>query len=159
MMGSMRMFGSARLAAAALAAVLGAGLLAGAGSARAQEFGLDDDGGRYEDDGGRFEDRGERRWGDEDRGPRRYSRARLLPPRAIVGSLYRRGYRDVEIKRVRGGSYIVEAQSRRGSRVVAVVDGRTTEITGLRVIEHRRPRRTFDDGGWNGPSPWSGPRW
>src|SRR4051812_42552795 len=62
---------------------------------------------RGDDEGGRGG-----RW-TGDRGPR------LLPPRAIVGSLYRRGYRDVEIRRVRGPSYIAEATGRRG-RVLVV---------------------------------------
>ena len=67
-----------------------------------------------------------------ERGPR------LLPPRAIVGSLYRRGYRDVEIRRRRGPSYVAEATGRRG-RVLVVVDGRTAEITGLKVLDWDRP--------------------
>jgi hypothetical protein len=83
---------------------------------------------------------------------------RLLPPRMIIGSLYRRGFRDVDIKRVRGGNYIVEARNREGSRVVIVVDGQTSEITGLRVVDWRRDWR-FGDGGWNRPAPWSGPHW
>ena len=48
-------------------------------------------------------------------------------------------------------SYIVRAANRRGSRVLLVVDGRTTEITGLRVTETRH-QGSFDDGGWNCPA-------
>jgi hypothetical protein len=95
----------------------------------------------------------------DDEDGERWGKRRLLPPRAIVGSLYRRGFSDVEIRRRRGDSYVVEAVSRRGSRVVAVIDGRTSEITGLRVIDRGHRRRSFDDGGWNDPRPWSGPRW
>jgi hypothetical protein len=109
-----------------------------------------------------FQERGDalprgRDW-DRDGDRRGEWRRGLLPPRAIIGTLYRRGYRDVEIRRQRGSSYIVAAENRRGSRVILVVDGRTTEITGLRVIESRH-QRSFDDGGWNSPRPWSGPRW
>lgn len=93
----------------------------------------------------------------EDRGDPRGPR--LLPPRAIEGSLYRQGYSAVDIKRVRGWSYIAEAENRRGNRVILVVDGRSAEITGLKVIEWRRPHRGWGDDGWNGPSPWNGPRW
>jgi hypothetical protein len=83
----------------------------------------------------------------------------LLPPRAIIGSLARRGYRDVQIKRVRGDSYIVQASDPQGGRVLIVVDGRTTEITGLRQIGMDRPQRRWDDDGWLPPRPWGGPRW
>ncbi|MDQ0396154.1 hypothetical protein [Labrys monachus] len=85
--------------------------------------------------------------------------ADLLPPRAIIGSLFRRGYRDVEIKRVRGGSYIVVAGDQDGGRVLIVVDGRTTEITGLRRIGWDHPPRQWSDDDWSPPRPWSGPRW
>ena len=111
-------------------------------------------------------DRNDGRWGEREDG--RWGASRMLPPRAIVGSLYRRGFSDIDIKRRRGDSYIVEATGRRGNRVLAVVDGRTTEITGLKVIEHRRPYRMSDDGGWDRPwsdggwdrpASWGGPRW
>jgi hypothetical protein len=134
-----------------LAMALALSALAAAATASAQDFD-----GRYDDRGVTFEDRdgGRSRWDD---GPR------ILPPRVIEGSLYRRGFDDVDIKRVRGRSYIAEATGRRGRRVMLVVDGRTTEITGMRVIDWGRPRHgpwgSFDDGGWAGPSPWSGPRW
>jgi hypothetical protein len=82
----------------------------------------------------------------------------LLPPRAIVGSLFRRGYRDVQIKRVRGDSYIAEARLD-GGLVLVVVDGHTTEITGLRRIGWDHPPRQWDDDDWSPPRPWSGPRW
>jgi hypothetical protein len=94
---------------------------------------------------------------DWNRGPR-LERGGILPPRAIVGSLYRRGYRDVEIRGRRGPNYVAEASGRRG-RVLVVVDARSAEITGLKVLDWDRPRRLYDDGGWSGPSPWSGPRW
>jgi hypothetical protein len=145
------MYATRRLAAAALGLLM----LAGAAPAMAQDrftedgpdFGIvrGSDGWREPGDGGRWRRR-------DDDGPR------ILPPRAIVGSLYRRGFGDVEIKRVRGGSYIVAAVSPRGRRVVAVVDGRTTEITGLRPVDWDGGRR-FDDGGWNDPRPWGSPRW
>ena len=134
------------------ATVLFAGALTITSPAGAQDF--DGDPG--------FEDRGDARprgrdWSGDDDWRGEWRRG-LLPPRAIVGSLYRRGYRDVEIRRQRGGSYIVRAENRRGSRVLLVVDGRTAEITGLRVTETRH-QGSFDDGGWNSPRPWSGPRW
>ncbi len=84
---------------------------------------------------------------------------RLLPPRVIIGSLFRRGYRDVAIKRVRGDSYIAEASGPQGGRVLIVIDGHTTEITGLRQIGWDRPPRHWDNDGWPPPRPWSGPRW
>ena len=84
----------------------------------------------------------------------------LLPPRAIMSSLFRRGYRDVDIKRVRGDSYIAEASDPQGGRVLIVVDGRTTEITGLRQLGWDQPSpRRWDDNGWLPPRPWGGPRW
>ncbi|CAM5775606.1 hypothetical protein LMIY3S_05109 [Labrys miyagiensis] len=83
----------------------------------------------------------------------------LLPPRVIINSLSRRGYRNVDIKRVRGDSYIAEASGPQGGRVLIVVDGHTTEITGLRQIGWDRPPRRWDDDGWLPPRPWSGPRW
>ena len=135
-----------------LALALALSTLAGTAAAAAQDSDR-----AYDDRGGvSFEDRdwGRPRW---DGGPR------ILPPRAIVGSLYRRGFDDVDIKRVRGRSYIAEATGRRGRRVILVVDGRTAEITGMRVVDWGGPRRgpwsSFDDGGWAGPRPWSGPRW
>jgi hypothetical protein len=88
-----------------------------------------------------------------------YGGLRLLSARVIAGSLTRQGYRDVDIKRLRGSSYIAEAQSPRGNRVLLVVDGRTSEITGRQVIEWQQPRRNWDDGGWWKTGPWSGPRW
>lgn len=84
----------------------------------------------------------------------------LLPPRTIIGSLFRRGYRDVDIKRVRGDSYIAEASDPQGGRVLIVVDGHTTEITGLRQLGWDRPApHRWDDNGWLPPRPWGGPRW
>jgi hypothetical protein len=85
--------------------------------------------------------------------------ADLLPARVIIGSLFRRGYHDVQIKRVRGDSYIAEAGDQDGSRVLIVVDGHTTEITGLRRIGWDHPPRQWDDDDWSPPRPWSGPRW
>lgn len=84
---------------------------------------------------------------------------RLLPPRAIVSSLASRGYRNVVIKRVRGDSYVVEAEGSEGGRVLIVVDGHTTEITGLRQLGWARPPRQWDNESWVPPRPWSGPRW
>lgn len=82
----------------------------------------------------------------------------ILSPRAIMGSLFRRGYRDIDIKRLRGTNYIATAQSPRGYRVLVVVDGQTTEITGLRPLGYDRPQPFFDGGGFP-PRPWGGPRW
>ncbi|WP_448950246.1 hypothetical protein [Labrys neptuniae] len=87
------------------------------------------------------------------------SSARLLPPRSIVSSLSGRGYRNVTIKRVRGDSYIAEAEGPEGGRVLIVVDGHTTEITGLRQLGWARPPRQWDSESWVPPRPWSGPRW
>jgi hypothetical protein len=95
---------------------------------------------------------------DPDRGPGVDS-GQLLPPRAIIGSLFRRGYSDVEIKRVRGDSYIATASGPQGGRVLIVVDGHTTEITGLRQMDWDRPPRRWDNDDWSPPRPWSGPRW
>jgi hypothetical protein len=83
----------------------------------------------------------------------------MLPPRAIIGSLFRRGYSNVDIKRIRGESYIAEANDPEGGRVLIVVDGRTTEITGLRQLGWDRPPRRWDNDGWLPPRPWSGQRW
>ena len=152
-----------------LAAALALTTLAGAAPALAQDYdegrqnwrgqasqGQEWQGQGWQGQGWRGQDwRDERR--DDDRGWG-WGRRRMLPPRAIVGSLQRRGYRDIDIKRISGGSYVVEALGRRG-RVLVVVDGRTTEITGLRVVGWDRPRPLYEDGGWNGPRPWSGPRW
>jgi hypothetical protein len=111
-------------------------------------------------------DEGGPRWGrgpawdrplDWNRGPR-FDSDGVLSPRAIVGSLYRRGYRDVEIRGRRGPNYVAEASGRRG-RVLVVVDARSAEIAGLKVLDWDGPRRLYDEGGWSGPSPWSGPRW
>ena len=82
----------------------------------------------------------------------------FLPARVIVGSLYRRGYRDIDIKRLRGANYIAIAINPRGARVLVVVDAQTAEITGLRPVGNDRPQPFYDGGGWP-PRPWSGPRW
>lgn len=84
---------------------------------------------------------------------------RLLPPRAIISSLAGRGYHNVVIKRVRGDSYIAEAEGSEGGRVLIVIDGHTTEITGLRQLGWARPPRQWDNDSWVPPRPWSGPRW
>ena len=75
-----------------------------------------------------------------------------------MGSLYRRGYRDIDIKRLRGANYIAIAINPRGARVLVVVDAQTAEITGLRPAGNDRPQPFYDGGGWP-PRPWSGPRW
>ncbi|PRH88709.1 hypothetical protein C5L14_05650 [Labrys okinawensis] len=92
-------------------------------------------------------------------GPDEAGNPRLLPPRAIVSSLAGRGYRNVVIKRVRGDSYIAEAEGSEGGRVLIVIDGHTTEITGLRQLGWARPPRQWDNDSWVPPRPWSGPRW
>jgi hypothetical protein len=138
-----------------LAGVVAAATMTISSPVHAQDF---DDFEQGFEDGGEGRGRGRGRDWDRDGDRRGEWRRGILPPRAIVGTLYRRGYRDVEIRRQRGSSYVVSAENRRGSRVILVVDGRTTEITGLRVIESRH-QRSFDDGGWNSPRPWSGPRW
>lgn len=93
------------------------------------------------------------------RGADEIGNPRLLPPRAILSSLANRGYRKAAIKRVRGDSYIVEAEGSEGGRVLIVVDGHTTEITGLRQLGWARPPRQWDNESWVPPRPWSGPRW
>lgn len=93
------------------------------------------------------------------RGPDEAGNPRLLPPRAIISSLAGRGYRNVVIKRVRGDSYIAEAEGSEGGRVLIVIDGHTTEITGLRQLGWARPPRQWDNDSWVPPRPWSGPRW
>jgi hypothetical protein len=159
------------LAAGVLAAMLGLG--AAVAPARAQSFDGDGGGPRYgygDGPGWAAQDYGRGdvdspRWGrgpgydrplDWNRGPR--WRDDVLSPRAIEASLYRRGYRDVDIRGRRGPNYVAEARGRRG-RVLIVVDARSAEITGLKVLDWDRPRRLYDEGGWMGPSPWSGPRW
>src|SRR5262245_42420541 len=49
-----------------------------------------------------------------------WGREGVLPPRIVIGGLYRRGYREVEVKRLRGSSYIIEAETPRGNRVLLV---------------------------------------
>ncbi|MDT3377157.1 hypothetical protein ACETRX_13440 [Labrys portucalensis] len=94
-----------------------------------------------------------------DQGPDMAGNPRLLPPRAIISSLAGRGYHNVVIKRVRGDSYIAEAEGSEGGRVLIVIDGHTTEITGLRQLGWARPPRQWDNDSWVPPRPWSGPRW
>jgi hypothetical protein len=94
----------------------------------------------------------------DDQGPGPGQATGFLPPRVIVGSLYRRGYRDIDIKRLRGANYIAIAVNPRGARVLVVVDAQTAEITGLRPAGNDRPQPFYDGGGWP-PRPWSGPRW
>jgi len=94
----------------------------------------------------------------DDQGPGPGQASGFLPPRVIVGSLYRRGYRDIDIKRLRGANYIAIAINPRGARVLVVVDAQTAEITGLRPAGNDRPQPFYDGGGWP-PRPWSGPRW
>src|SRR5262245_2782864 len=55
-----------------------------------------------------------------DQGPDMAGNPRLLPPRAIISSLAGRGYHNVVIKRVRGDSYIAEAEGSEGGRVLIV---------------------------------------
>ena len=135
-----------------MAAFVGLAFLTSAGQAAAQDWPPEGGSGdRPAWNGGEGGPRPDSAWGAQTQGG-------LLPPRAIMGSLFRRGYRDIDIKRVRGTSYIATAQSPRGYRVLVVVDGQTTEITGLRPIGYDRPQPLFDGGGF-APRPWGGPRW
>ena len=72
----------------------------------------------------------------------------LISPRKVVRILYRRGFDEVSIVRKRGPNYVAEAIGPRGNRVRVVVDGRTADIVGIRVIgwAHDRPRGD----GWDG---------
>jgi hypothetical protein len=146
-----------------IAAVAGLAALAGAGQAVAQDWSPDNSGydrpyrPRDIDPGAGLADRsalGER----NDQGSNRGQAPGFLPPRAIMGSLFRRGYRDVAIKRMRGANYVATALSPRGYRVLVVVDGQTAEITGLRPVGFDRPQPFYDGGGWT-PRPFGGPRW
>lgn len=139
----------------ALAAVLAAAALAGGTAARADDlrvvrgltpapygetFDRRDDGfgrgPRLEEETGGW--RG--RWGRSDEVDY------LMPPRRLTRMLYRRGFDDIAIIRLRGPNYIAEAIAPRGHRVRLVVDGRSGEITGFRVIDWSGDRRRAD--GW-----------
>src|SRR5262245_45633649 len=96
-----RNFSRHTLAAKALIVVA----LAGVGPGAAQDFGERPDWGygltrRYLPEAPRPAWDGGRWFGWD-----RERRDGLLPPRAIVGSLYRQGYRDVAIRRLRGPNY------------------------------------------------------
>ncbi len=52
----------------------------------------------------------------------------------IVASLKNRGFRDIEVPRHRGSTYIVEATGALGERVRLVINDKTGGIDGVRVI-------------------------
>jgi hypothetical protein len=52
----------------------------------------------------------------------------------IVKSLKKRGFRDIEVLRHRGQTFVVEATGSLGERVRLVINGRTGSIDGARVI-------------------------
>lgn len=52
----------------------------------------------------------------------------------IVASLKKRGFRDIEIPRHRGSTYVVEATGALGERVRLVINSKTGGIDGVRVI-------------------------
>jgi hypothetical protein len=61
------------------------------------------------------------------------SRGRITP-NDIVGTLKKRGFHDIEVRRHRGTAYIVEATGALGERVRLVINGSTGGIDGVRVI-------------------------
>lgn len=52
----------------------------------------------------------------------------------IVGSLKKRGFRDISPPKRRGSTYIVEATGALGERVRLIINGKTGGIDGVRVI-------------------------
>jgi hypothetical protein len=52
----------------------------------------------------------------------------------IVGTLKKRGFHDIEVRRHRGTAYIVEATGALGERVRLIINGSTGGIDGVRVI-------------------------
>jgi hypothetical protein len=139
----------------AIAALIALATLAGAPAAKADSFNL-----TIGIDGpvttiGSWE----RGYGGWDRGHGGWDRPSydLISPRKVVRILYRRGFDEVSIVRQRGPNYIAEAIGPRGNRVRVVVDARTADIVGIRVIgwAHDRPRGYGWDGrqgrdGWDG---------
>lgn len=125
-----------------IAAAAAFSLLVGAPAAKANDlsvtFGVSDG---YTAIGGGWQDGGPRGIWD---GPRVRDGITLRSPRSIVRGLYRRGFDDVEIVRVRGTTFIVSALGPQGAPVRLVVDGYTGEVTGVRVLG----RPPMVDGGW-----------
>ncbi len=52
----------------------------------------------------------------------------------IVSSLKKRGFRDIQVPRHRGSTYVVEATGALGERVRLIINGKTGGIDGVRVI-------------------------
>ncbi|QKV20359.1 hypothetical protein [Oricola thermophila] len=73
-----------------------------------------------------------------DRGYIRHQR-RILPRRAVIKSLHRKGYRNIRNIRMRHGDYVLHATSRRGP-VRLVVDGRTARVLSRKPLFHTRHR-------------------
>ncbi len=70
-----------------------------------------------------------------------YGNRRILPKSRgpvsqndIVASLKKRGFRDIQVPRHRGSTYVVEATGMLGERVRLVINGQTGSIDGVRVI-------------------------
>lgn len=71
-----------------------------------------------------------------------YYRNRRIVPKArgpvnqndIVSSLKKRGFHDIQIPKHRGSTYVVEATGKLGERVRLIINGKTGNIDGVRVI-------------------------
>lgn len=70
-----------------------------------------------------------------------YGNRRLVPKARgpvsqndIVNSLKKRGFRDIQVPKHRGSTYVVEATGALGERVRLIINGKTGGIDGVRVI-------------------------
>jgi len=52
----------------------------------------------------------------------------------IVSSLRKRGFRDIQVPKHRGSTYVVEATGTLGERVRLIINGKTGGVDGVRVI-------------------------
>ena len=135
-----------------LAAVVALATISAAPSAKADDFSvtLGFDAGQTYQVGGWSHDRWE--------SPRYYDE--LISPRRMHRILRRNGFSDIGSIRLRGPNYIAEAVGPRGNFVRVIVDGRSGDITGLRVIRWAKPRdRWHDRGGWDRRSGWDNQDW
>lgn len=104
---------------------------------------------------GRWENGG---WSDRWERPRYHDE--LISPRRVHRILRRSGFSDVGAIRLRGPNYVVEAVGPRGNLVRVIIDGRSGDITGLRVIRWAKPRdHRHDRGRWDRRSGWDNQGW
>jgi hypothetical protein len=52
----------------------------------------------------------------------------------IISSLKKRGFHDIQVPKHRGSTYVVEATGTLGERVRLIINGKTGNIDGVRVI-------------------------